>query len=152
MCFPTTLRATGGLAVALFLHGTMLIKDGDLIRCFLTSASPRSPSTPLPQTPPSPGACGTGAAANRMRLSVKMRFWLQALGLITCLAASGPWSDITSRNNKHLPTTYGGMRRTCTRKQMTTATEAESGGRNRLDPGSILLPAPAGRALKHCHT
>ena len=44
----------------------------------------RSPSTPpFPCPPPSPHACGTGAATNRMRASVRMRFWLQLRGLIT---------------------------------------------------------------------
>ena len=37
-----------------------------------------------PPTPPSSRACGTGVAASRMRASVKMRFWLQFLGLIIC--------------------------------------------------------------------
>ena len=77
ICFPTTLRVTGGLAIALFLHGFILVKEDDLIHCFLTSPSPRSPSTPLPPMPPSPRASGTDAAINRMRVSVRMCFWLQ---------------------------------------------------------------------------
>ena len=48
-----------------------------------------------------------------------------SFGLIIC-ARHHPLRIITSRNNKHLHTTYGGMRRACTRKQMTTTTVAET--------------------------
>ena len=60
-----------------------------------------------------------------MRVSVKMRFWLQALGLITCLRhlVLGVTSQAETTKIK-LP--YSGMRRTYTQMQMTTATEAET--------------------------
>jgi hypothetical protein len=68
----------------LCLPGSLFLRDDDLIPCSVTTASPFSPSTFLPPTPPSPRACGTAVAASRMRASVKMRFWLQFLGLIIC--------------------------------------------------------------------
>ena len=41
-------------------------------------------------TPPSPRTRRTDAEDNRMLVDVIVCFWLQFLGLIMCLAASGP--------------------------------------------------------------
>ena len=139
---PETLRATGGLETPFSC----------MAPCIVTLPAPAHPQ-PLSPSHAAIATCLWHGRRNQPYACKRQDAFL-ASGSWTHHMPCGvwSWSDITSRNNKHLPTTYGGMRRTCTRKQMTTATEAESGGRNRLDPGSILLPAPAGRALKHCHT
>ena len=66
------------------------------------------------------------AAVNHMRVSVRMCFWLQTYLDGSYAQGIRHLGFITSRNNMHLHTTYGGMRRACTREQMTTRAVARA--------------------------
>jgi hypothetical protein len=87
-----------------------------------------SPLTLDPSLPPVaiPTCQSHDAAINHMRVSVRMCFWLQTYLDGSYAQGIRHLGFITSRNNMHLHTTYGGMRRACTREQMATSTVAET--------------------------
>ena len=62
MCFPETLRATGGIETPFTC----------MAPCSVTMPVPAHPQPPSPPTPPSPRTCGTGTATSRMHVSIKM--------------------------------------------------------------------------------